>query len=341
MEKIEIWRLEHQAEREKFQKLLRKLKGEEDEEEMEMEEEKGGEVTSSGEVTAVLEETEFQELEATGREELVTKAEVQAKEMGVKEEVQAEICILNQKLLQLKEEVNRLEAQIASLQKESAAKELEKKMEEFDAAFKSKIIEMDTDLVRSNEKIRNLEQEMEENKREINALRLSAPTPHIILGTATPSEEELRTWKKNNIIIFGLPESQATDSKEETQMEVQLLFHDLGLQLNTVTDVQSMYRVGRPSAEKKRPIIIKLTSSDMKREILFKARNLKGNPRWKGVVITHDLTKLQCLEEKNHELKLRHEVQKNNSMLSEVEKQIKVWKVVGGRGRRHLALVLK
>ena len=341
MEKIEILRLKNQAEREKFQKLLRKLKGEEDEEEMEMEEEKGGEVTSSGEVTAVLEETEFQELEATGREELVTKAEMQAKVMGVKEEVQAEICILNQKLLQLKEEVNRLEAQIASLQKESAAKELEKKMEEFDAAFKSKIIEMDTDLVRSNEKIRNLEQEMEENKREINALRLSAPTPHIILGTATPSEEELRTWKKNNIIIFGLPESQATDSKEETQMEVQLLFHDLGLQLNTVTDVQSMYRVGRPSAEKKRPIIIKLTSSDMKREILFKARNLKGNPRWKGVVITHDLTKLQCLEEKNHELKLRHEVQKNNSMLSEVEKQIKVWRVVGGRGRRHLALVLK
>ena len=288
-----------------------------------------------------MEETEFQELEATGREELVTKAEVQAKEMGVKEEVQAKICILNQKLLQLKEEVNRLEAQIASLQKESAAKELEKKMEEFDAAFKSKIIKMDTDLVRSNEKIRNLEQEMEENKREINALRLSAPTPHIILGTATPSEEELRTWKKNNIFIFGLPESQATDSKEETQMEVQLLFHDLGLQLNTVTDVQSMYRVGRPSAEKKRPIVIKLTSSDMKREILFKARNLKGNPRWKGVVITHDLTKLQCLEEKNHELKLRHEVQKNNSMLSEVEKQIKVWRVVGGRGRRHLALVLK
>ena len=339
MEKIEIWRLEDQAEREKFQKLLRKLKGEEDEEEMEMEEEKGGEVTSSGEVTAVLEETEFQELEATGREELVTKAEVQAKEMGVKEEVQAKICILNQKLLQLKEEANRLEAQIASLQKESAAKELEKKMEEFDAAFKSKIIEMDTDLVRFNEKIRNLEQEMEENKREINALRLSAPTPHIILGTATPSEEELRTWKKNNIIIFGLPESQATDSKEETQMEVQLLFHDLGLQLNTVTDVQSMYRVGRPSAEKKRPIIIKLTSSDMKREILFKARNLKGNPRWKGVAITHDLTKLQCLEEKNHELKLRHEAEINNAMFSEVEKQIKVWKVVRGRGRWHLALV--
>ena len=188
-----------------------------------------------------MEETEFQELEATGREELVTKAEVQAKEMGVKEEVQAKICILNQKLLQLKEEVNRLEAQIASLQKESAAKELEKKMEEFDAAFKSKIIKMDTDLVRSNEKIRNLEQEMEENKREINALRLSAPTPHIILGTATPSEEELRTWKKNNIIIFGLLESHATESKEETEMEVQSLFHDLGLQLNTAVDVQSMY----------------------------------------------------------------------------------------------------
>ena len=120
-------------------------------------------------------------------------------------------------------------------------------MEAFDSALKSKINVMDKDLLRSNEKIRNLEQAIE-NKQEINALKSS--TPHIILGTATPSEEELRIRKKNNIIIFGLPESQAIESKEETQMEVQSLFHDLGLQLNTAINVQSMYRVSRPNAEK-------------------------------------------------------------------------------------------
>ena len=291
-------------------KGLKKLV-EEEYKEMESEEETAGEVTALEVVVAVVEENEF--LESGTEEEKVAKeelVELRAKETGANEEARAKIGVLNQKLLQLKEEVNHLEAQIETLQKKSAAivsKELEKKMEAFDSALKSKINVMDKDLLRSNEKIRNLERAIEENKQEINALKSS--TPHIILGTATPSEEELRTWKKNNIIIFGLPESQATDSKEEAQMEVQLLFHDLGLQLNTVTDVQSMYRVGRPSAEKKRPIIIKLTSSDMKREILFKARNLKGNPRWKGVAITHDLTKLQCLEEKNCDMKLRKIIQ--------------------------------
>ena len=152
----------------------------------------------------------------------------------------------------------------------------------------------------------------------------------IVLETTAPSEEELCIRKKNNIIIFGLLESHATESKAQTEMEVQSLFHDMSLHLNAAIDVQSMsmsmYRVGRPSADKNQPVVIKLTTSDMKKEVLFKARSLKGNPMWQGVAITDDLTKLQCLG-RNHELKLRHEAEKYNSMFSEMERQIKVWKV--------------
>ena len=119
-------------------------------------------------------------------------------------------------------------------------------------------------------------------------------------------------------------------------MKVLSLFHDLDI---PITDIKSMFRVGRPSAVRTRPVVIKLTSANTKRELLLKAKNLKGNASWNGVVITHDLTKMQCLEDKNFELQLRHEAEKKNSMLTETERLIKVWKIVGGRGRRHLALV--
>ena len=98
-----------------------------------------------------MEENEF--LESGAEEELV---ELQATEIGANEEAVAKIRILNQELLQLKEGVNRLEAQIESLWKESAeivSKELEKKMEVLDSALKSKIT-MDKALLHFNEKIK-------------------------------------------------------------------------------------------------------------------------------------------------------------------------------------------
>ena len=146
-------------------KGLKKLNAklvEEGYEETESEEETAGEITASEVVVAVVEENEF--LESGTEEELV---ELQATEIGANEEAEAKISILNQKLLQLKEGVNHLEAQIESLWKESAeivSKELEKKMVVLDSALKSKINIMDKELLCSNEKIRNLEQAIEKNK---------------------------------------------------------------------------------------------------------------------------------------------------------------------------------
>ena len=76
-----------------------------------------------------------------------------------------------------------------------------------------------------------------------------------------------------------------------------------------------------------------------KNEILIKAKNLMGSEKWKQVVITHDLTKMECLEEKNRELQLRQEAAAKNTALSEEQKNAKYWKVIGGRGRRHVALI--
>ena len=56
------------------------------------------------------------------------------------------------------------------------------------------------------------------------------------------------------------------------------------------------------------------------------------------MVITHDLTKMECYEEKSREIQLRQEVEKRNDKLSVTEKQMRFWKVVGGRGERRVAL---
>ena len=77
----------------------------------------------------------------------------------------------------------------------------------------------------------------------------------------------------------------------------------------------------------------------MKNEILIKAKNLKGNEKWKQVGITHDLTKMECLDKKNRELQMWQEAAAKNAALSEEQKNAKYWKVIGGRGRRHVALV--
>ena len=111
--------------------------------------------------------------------------------------------------------------------------------------------------------------------------------------------------------------------------ELQALLSDLGSTVNLD------FCVGR-NLERSRPLILKL-NQDKKAKILFKAKNLKNNQRWAGVAITHDLTKLQCQEEKAREAELKRAAEEKNQHLHKNEKA-KRWRVIGGRGTRRLVL---
>ena len=76
----------------------------------------------------------------------------------------------------------------------------------------------------------------------------------------------------------------------------------------------------------------------MKADILFKAKTLRNNKKWEGLAITHDLTKLQCQEEKVMEMTLEREAELRNQALPGNHTTNKIWRVVGGRGTRHWAL---
>ena len=84
--------------------------------------------------------------------------------------------------------------------------------------------------------------------------------------------------------------------------------------------------------------MLKLKDKGEKAEILFMAKSLKNKRKWQGVSITHDLTKLQCQEEKAKEVVLRSIAEGRNQSLTEEEKCNK-WKAVGGKGTRRLIRV--
>ena len=166
---------------------------------------------------------------------------------------------------------------------------------------------------------------------EMNELRKNSAVSPQILSSA-PNEFHLRERKKNHLIVFSLREN---DEALNEKVIVDDLFDDLGTVITS--DEYQCFRVGKYTSQNYRPLVIKLPNANIKTDILAKAKILKGNEKWKGVSITHDLTKMQCAEEKTNELLLRQEAVKRNECLSAEEKLRKIWKVVGGRGSRAVA----
>ena len=84
-------------------------------------------------------------------------------------------------------------------------------------------------------------------------------------------------------------------------------------------DETQFFRVGR-NLGRCRPLVLKLKNECEKAEILFLAKSLKNKRKWQGVSITHDLTKLQCQEEKAREVELRSIAEERNWSFPEGER---------------------
>ena len=112
------------------------------------------------------------------------------------------------------------------------------------------------------------------------------------LGVNMPNEVQLRERKRNNLILFGL--NGASQDGGSDQDLVRTLFDDLGTKIDL--EETSIFRVGRASTDGRRPIIIKLKDQETKSHILFLAKGLKNNEKWKGISIgiALHLTKMHC-----------------------------------------------
>ena len=141
----------------------------------------------------------------------------------------------------------------------------------------------------------------------------------------------LRERKKSNIIIFGLHEM------DDDFAVIKLLAADLELDLDPSCDIVHNFRVGTSNNGNVRPLVVKFACLEKKNAMLLKAKKLKGMEKWNGVVVTHDMTKLECQVEKAWEMKLRQDAEQLNNSLSADEKSVKFFKVIGGRRERRIA----
>ena len=236
---------------------------------------------------------------------------------------------------EMKEEQNLLKQGIENLEAQLAASSIcledqDKRIMNVERMWQEEKWKHDQSSKDDLEKLKHLVAKLETEMTELRKNSTMSPSPEIL--SSAPNEFHLRERKKNNLIVFGLRENNEALNEE---VVVDDLFHDLGTVITS--DEYQCFRVGKHSSQNYRPLVIKLPNAIIKNDILAKAKMLKGNEKWKGVSITHDLTKMQCAEEKTNELLLRQEAVKRNECLSTEEKLTKIWKVVGGRGSRAVA----
>lgn len=113
-----------------------------------------------------------------------------------------------------------------------------------------------------------------------------------------------RKLKKYNLIVYGVPgeENETFDKVVDiinTKINVTCSNHN----------IKDIYRIGQPSIDKPRPVVVELISYRLKTDILANAKKLKGS----GIFISHDLTPEDYEKRKllNKQLKLAREKQLN------------------------------
>ena len=238
------------------------------------------------------------------------------------DQVKNQLVELNAIVSSEKQEVSKLRQQFDSL---NVKFELEHQATE---KLTKQMSEISNNLATLGENITKSDAAIKEN----HDTKSQKPSWNILPSHHLP-EWVLRERKRKNIIIFGLSESDNDGALVDS------LCSDIGVQFATENDAHAIFRVGKEASGGKRPIVIKLKDDNKKYQILSNAKKLKGSIKWQKVVITHDLTKMECQEERQWEIELQHQAIEKNKGLSSHEKKSKSWKVIGGRGGRRIALI--
>ena len=186
---------------------------------------------------------------------------------------------------------------------------------------------------------KSLQDKVNQLQSDIRTMRITQLSPPLQPSTRPHEigpvpEWMLRQRKQSNIIIFGLPELQ--DGNTGLLDQLGSLWTDIGIS-DLGDGSWSAFRVGKSENGRKQPVIVKFLDISKKFEILLNAKNLKGKAKWAGVAISHDLTKLQCLQEREKELHLRLEAEERNTNCPDIGGRR--WRVVGVRGSRRIMLV--
>ena len=111
------------------------------------------------------------------------------------------------------------------------------------------------------------------------------------------AEEKARKDRRNNIIVFGIKENQATNQKDKQAEDIREIkkilneFCDVHLKEE---DVAKVIHMGKYTESKKRPVIMTIKTEEKKKEIFKNLQKLRRSDE--NITITHDLTQKQRKE---------------------------------------------
>ena len=215
------------------------------------------------------------------------------------------------------EEVESLKIQLKELKPKSNCdcKGIEKQVATLTASVNS--IQLKTnDLLATNQENR---ESAEAVNPQVHQLHTSPPIQEIC------NELQQRENKQQNLVVFGLPESNG-DAEE-----IQQLISDIG----AFSTVNSSFRVGKGTEGRARPLVIRFLSKHERNEVYSKLKNLKGQEKWNKISVSPDLTKMQCMEEKQlFDILSKQAKEKNEAS----DARDGLWKVIGRRGNKRLVL---
>lgn len=136
-------------------------------------------------------------------------------------------------------------------------------------------------------------------------------------------EKEIR---KRNIVIYGVDEPKE-ENIQYMKCKVSQIMNKLEVQIDEKGDILDIYRIGRPTGNNSRPLLVETKSWNKKMEILKETRKLKGTK----IFISEDFPKdiqeqrriltrhMKDAREKGHKVKLYYNTLKIDEGMYNVE----------------------
>ena len=180
---------------------------------------------------------------------------------------------------------------------------MSKNFEKLEKSFNSKVNNQKTDLVKSySEAVRKIKKNLPNNQVILSINKnLISVKQNMENNAETEKENKSKAAKMNNVCIFNIPELDSEDEEAKFNSDVtklkELLDGKIKLEPN---HIKAIFRVGKSQSDSKpRPVILKLTNTEIRTEFL-KLRNLnleEAGQKW-SIFIHPDRTRQEQIKHK-------------------------------------------
>ena len=216
---------------------------------------------------------------------------IQKRQEDIEEELKQVKRTVNSMNLEIKE--TRKETDSKIIESQNHIKDLQKEMLDMNA--KLQMVQDDVSMSQENVKWSDIVNQAVDSKLETVSVGINMMEKSIEETRIKTQEIRDKEDRRNNIILYGVPESQPGSYEEVMKHDheyfLQMCEEVFGLDV-TREDVKKLYRIGRRGATA-RPLLIQLTSGMLKNNIMETTFKLRKTDKYKQVIVAHDMTKME------------------------------------------------